>query len=134
MRAISSSIWWVAPSGPGVRVDSALTGPGVISPHYDPLVAKLIVHGESRAAAIERMRRALLEYIIVGIRTNIPYHLAVMSDTDFRAGSYTTHFIDEHPQLVADADAWAERQAALRTLVRDPARAAAIAAALAVSV
>ncbi|TMB92593.1 MAG: acetyl-CoA carboxylase biotin carboxylase subunit [Chloroflexi bacterium] len=122
------------PSGPGVRVDSALTGPGVISPHYDPLVAKLIVHGESRAAAIERMRRALLEYIVVGIRTNIPYHLAVMSDTDFRAGSYTTHFIDEHPQLVADADAWAERQAALRSLVRDPARAAAIAAAVAVSV
>ena len=121
------------PSGPGVRVDSALTGPGVISPNYDPLVAKLIVHAESRAAAIERMRRALLEYIVVGIHTNIPYHLAVMSDADFRAGAYTTHFIEEHPQLVADADAWAERQAALQRLVRDPARAAAIAAAVAVS-
>jgi pyruvate carboxylase subunit A len=118
------------PAGPGVRVDSALAGPGTVSSHYDPMIAKLVVSAPSRDAAIDRMRRALLEYVIVGIRTNIPYHLAVMSDPDFRAGTYTTHFIDEHPQLVAEADRWAERQEPMRRLVRDPARAAAIAAAV----
>jgi pyruvate carboxylase subunit A len=118
------------PAGPGVRVDSALAGPGLVSPNYDPMIAKLIATAATRELAIDRMRRALLEYIIVGIRTNIPYHLAVLSDADFRAGTYTTHFIEEHPQLVAEADAWAERQEPLRRLVRDPARVAAIAAAV----
>ena len=121
------------PSGPGVRVDSSLVGPGVVSPNYDPMIAKLIVHGSTRELAIDRMRRALLEFIITGIRTNIPYHLAVLSDADFRAGEYTTHFIDEHPQLVAEADMWAKRQEPLLRLVRDPAKAAAIAAAVALS-
>jgi pyruvate carboxylase subunit A len=118
------------PGGPGVRVDSALAGPGLVSPNYDPMIAKLIVSAPTRELAIDRMRRALLEYIIIGIRTNIPYHLAVLSDPDFRAGEYTTHFIEEHPGLVADADIWAERQEPLRRLVRDPARVAAIAAAV----
>jgi pyruvate carboxylase subunit A len=121
------------PSGPGVRVDSSLVGPGVVSPNYDPMIAKLIVHGSTRELAIDRTRRALLEFIITGIRTNIPYHLAVLSDADFRAGEYTTHFIDEHPQLVAEADMWAKRQEPLLRLVRDPAKAAAIAAAVALS-
>jgi len=118
------------PSGPGVRVDSSLTGPGLVSPSYDPMIAKLIVWAPSRTLAIDRMRRALLEYVITGIRTNIPYHLAVLSDPDFRAGEYTTHFIEGHPGLVAEADAWARRQEPFARLVRDPARAAAIAAAV----
>ena len=118
------------PSGPGVRVDSALAGPALVSPNYDPMIAKLIVHAPDRLAALDRMRRALLEYIITGIRTNIPYHLALLSHPQFREGAYSTHFIDEHPELVAEADAWAERQEPLRRLVRDPARAAAIAAAV----
>ena len=121
------------PAGPGVRVDSSLTGPGLVSPNYDPMIAKLIVHGPHRELAIDRMRRALFEYIITGIRTNIPYHLAVLSNADFRAGNYTTQFIEEHPELVDDADQWAERQQPLHRLVRDPARAAAIAAAVAVT-
>jgi pyruvate carboxylase subunit A len=121
------------PAGPGVRVDSSLAGPGVVSANYDPMIAKLIVSGDSRAAAIDRMRRALLEYLVVGIRTNIPYHLAVMSNSEFRAGTYTTHFIDEHPELVNEADTWAERQQPLLRLIRDPAKVAAIAAALAVT-
>jgi pyruvate carboxylase subunit A len=116
-----------------VRVDSSLAGPGVVSANYDPMIAKLIVSGDSRAAAIDRMRRALLEYLVVGIRTNIPYHLAVMSNSEFRAGTYTTHFIDEHPELVNEADTWAERQQPLLRLIRDPAKVAAIAAALAVT-
>jgi pyruvate carboxylase subunit A len=118
------------PAGPGVRVDSSLAGPGLVSPNYDPMIAKLIVHGPDRIQAIDRMRRALLEYIVTGIRTNIPYHLAVLSDDDFRAGNYTTHFIEEHPELVGVAEDWARRQEPLQRLVRDPARVAAIAAAV----
>ena len=117
------------PAGPGVRVDSSLVGPGTVSPNYDPMIAKLIVWAPTREMAIDRMRRALLEYVVTGIRTNIPYHLAVLSDPDFRRGEYTTHFIESHPELVAEADAWAERQERYRALVRDPARAAALAAA-----
>jgi pyruvate carboxylase subunit A len=121
------------PSGPGVRVDSALIGPGPVSPNYDPMIAKLIVHAASRDEALDRMRRALLEYVITGIHTNIAYHLAVIANADFRAGNYSTAFIEQHPELVAEADAWAKRQEPLRRLVRDPARVAAIAAAVAVS-
>ena len=118
------------PSGPGVRVDSSLVGPGMVSPNYDPMIAKLITYGASREQALDRMHRALLEYVITGIRTNIPYHMAVISDAHFRAGDYSTAFIDQHPELIAVADEWGRQQEALRRLVRDPARAAAIAAAV----
>jgi pyruvate carboxylase subunit A len=121
------------PGGPGVRVDSALVGPGLVSSNYDPMIAKLIVHAPTRDAALDRMRRALLEYVITGIHTNIAYHLAVIDNADFRAGTYSTAFIEQHPELVAEADAWAKRQEPLRRVVRDPARVAAIAAAVAVS-
>jgi pyruvate carboxylase subunit A len=121
------------PGGPGVRVDSGLVGPGLVSPNYDPMIAKLIVHAPTRDAALDRMRRALLEYVITGIHTNIAYHLAVIDNADFRAGTYSTAFIEQHPELVAEADAWAKRQEPLRRVVRDPARVAAIAAAVAVS-
>jgi pyruvate carboxylase subunit A len=121
------------PSGPGVRVDSSLVTAGPVSPNYDPMIAKLIVHAPTRDAALNRMRRALLEYVITGIHTNIAYHLAVIDDPAFRAGEYSTAFIEQHPELVAAADVWATRQEPFRRLVRDPARAAAIAAAVAVS-
>jgi pyruvate carboxylase subunit A len=121
------------PSGPGVRVDSSLAGPGLVSPNYDPMIAKLIVWGPTRRLAIARMRRALLEYAIVGIRTNIPYHLAILDSPEFQDGDYTTHFIEEHPQLVAAADAWDERRQPFLRVLRDPAHVAAIAAAVAVS-
>ncbi len=121
------------PSGPGVRVDSSLTGPGIVSPHYDPMIAKLIVWAEDRDRAIGRGRRALLEYAITGIRTNIAYHLAILDDPDFASGDYTTHYIEEHPGLVADADAWAQRQEPFLRVLRDPAHVAAIAAAIAVT-
>ena len=121
------------PSGPGVRVDSSLVGPGLVSPNYDPMIAKLITYAASRDEALDRMHRALLEYVITGIRTNIPYHMAVIADAHFRAGNYSTAFIDQHPELIAIADEWARAQEPLRRLVRDPARAAAIAAAVAVS-
>jgi acetyl/propionyl-CoA carboxylase alpha subunit len=102
----------------------------MVSPNYDPMIAKLITWGPTRELAIARMRRALLEYAIVGISTNIAYHLAVLSDPDFIAGDYTTHFIDGHPELVAAAQAWEERRQPFLRVLRDPARAAAIAAAV----
>ena len=118
------------PSGPGVRVDSSLAGPGMVSPNYDPMIAKLIVWGSTRELAIAPMRRALLEYAITGISTNIAYHLAILDDPDFIAGAYTTHFIEGHPELVAAAQAWEERSKPFLRVLRDPARAAAIAAAV----
>ena len=121
------------PSGPGVRVDSSLVGPGLVSPNYDPMIAKLITYAASRDEALDRMHRALFEYVITGIRTNIPYHMAVIAEAHFRAGNYSTAFIEQHPELIAVADEWAKEQESLRRLVRDPARAAAIAAAVVVS-
>ena len=121
------------PSGPGVRVDAALAGPGMVSPSYDPMIAKLIVWGPTRELAIGRMRRALIEYAITGIQTNIAFHLAILDSPDFRAGEYTTHFIEDHPELVPAARAWEERRKRYDRLLRDPARVAAIAAAVSVS-
>jgi pyruvate carboxylase subunit A len=91
---------WVAPSGPGVRVDSGF-GPGSeVPPNYDSLVAKLIVHGADRAEAIARGSRALREFVLAGPATTIPYHRAILENADFRAGRLTTRFIDDHPELL----------------------------------
>jgi len=83
------------PGGLGVRVDTHAYMPYTIPPHYDSLVAKLIVHGRSRDEAILRMRRALEEFIIEGISTTIPFHKTVLSHPRFIAGDYDTHFIDQ---------------------------------------
>jgi acetyl-CoA carboxylase biotin carboxylase subunit len=117
------------PSGPGVRVDSSLVAPGMVSPHYDSMIAKVICWGPTREMATARMRRALVEYAITGISTNIDYHLAILDDPDFVSGAYTTQFIDGHPQLVEAAQAWEELRRPFQRVLRDPARAAAIAAA-----
>ncbi|RME88985.1 MAG: acetyl-CoA carboxylase biotin carboxylase subunit [Anaerolineae bacterium] len=85
----------VLPTGPGVRVDTSVYPGFEITPYYDPLIAKLIVWGETRGQAILRMRRALEEYRIVGIRTNIPFHQMMMDSTRFIAGQYDTRFVEE---------------------------------------
>jgi pyruvate carboxylase subunit A len=121
------------PSGPGVRVDSALAGPGMVAPYYDPMIAKLIVWGADRDEAIRRMRRALLEYRIGGITTNLPFHLALLDEPDFVAGRLSTLFIPEHPGLVAAAAEWAERKRTLDRALADTAHVAAIGAAVAVT-
>ncbi len=82
------------PTGPGVRVESALYRGGTISLYYDPMVAKLVVHGESRAEAILRMKRALTEYRIGGIRTSIPFHQYIMDSTEFQWGTFDTGFLN----------------------------------------
>ncbi len=120
------------PSGPGVRVDSSLAGPGVVSPFYDPMVAKLVVHGATRDQAAARARRALHEYWIGGITTNIPYHAVLLEDPDFLAGRLTTEFIPTHPDLLARARDWQVAQAeAMRGFGADRRRLAAMAAAVA---
>lgn len=81
------------PTGPGVRVESSLYRGGEVSLFYDPMVAKLIVHGESRAEAILRMRRALMEYRIGGIKTSIPFHQHIMDSTEFIWGTFDTGFL-----------------------------------------
>jgi acetyl/propionyl-CoA carboxylase alpha subunit len=95
------------PSGPGVRVDSAVYDGYEVSLFYDPLLAKLIVWGESRAQAIQRMRRALSEFKLLGIRTNIPFHLRLMESPSFIAGRFDNAFLDsfslEAPPDEADA-------------------------------
>jgi pyruvate carboxylase subunit A len=94
---------WVAPAGPGVRVDSGF-GPGSeVPPNYDSLVAKLIVHGSDRAEAIARASRALREFVLVGPATTISYHRAILGNPDFRSGNLSTRFIEEHPNLVDQA-------------------------------
>jgi len=83
------------PGGLGVRVDTAIYSGYVIPPHYDSLIAKLIVHGKDRAEAIAIMRRALDEFIIEGINTTIPFHQRVMRNPDFISGNFDVTFIEK---------------------------------------
>ncbi|MDH5405728.1 MAG: acetyl-CoA carboxylase biotin carboxylase subunit [Candidatus Aminicenantes bacterium] len=83
------------PKGPGVRVDTAVHEGCWISPYYDPLIAKIVVHGNDRQEAIRRLKRALESLIIEGIKTNIPLHLKVIKDPAFIRGETHTHFLDK---------------------------------------
>ena len=83
------------PGGPGVRVDTAVYNGCIIPPNYDSLVAKLVVYGKDRNEAIAKMRRALDEFIIEGIRTTIPFHKKVLLDPDFVKGDFTTSFLEK---------------------------------------
>ncbi len=85
----------ILPTGPGVRIDTGVYPGFEITPFYDPMIAKLIVWGETRAQAILRMRRALEEYRIVGVRTNIPFHQTLMDSHRFMGGQYDTRFVEE---------------------------------------
>jgi acetyl-CoA carboxylase biotin carboxylase subunit len=84
------------PTGPWVRDDSGVYEGAEISVYYDPMISKLIVWGATRAEAIERMTRALSEYRVGGIRTNLAFHRRVMRNEDFRRGRYDTSFIEGH--------------------------------------
>ena len=91
-----------APGGTGIRVDSGVYTSYTIPPFYDPMISKLIAWGRDRNEAIIRMRRALYEYIIVGIKTNIPFHKAVMENPRFVKGDLGTHFIERETALMDD--------------------------------
>jgi acetyl-CoA carboxylase biotin carboxylase subunit len=85
---------YYAPGGKGVRLDSHVYAGYTVPPHYDSMVAKLITVGKDRRESIARMSRALSEYMITGIKTTIPFELAVMRDPNFRRGVYATNFIE----------------------------------------
>lgn len=83
------------PGGSGVRVDTHLYKDYTVPPFYDSLLAKLVVHGENRREVIVKMEKALKEFVIKGVKTTIPFHLEILSDTDFRKGTYSTRFVEE---------------------------------------
>jgi len=83
-----------APGGLGVRVDSALYAGYSVPPHYDSLIAKLVVHGTTRGQALARLRRALDEFVIDGISTTLPLHRRIAADPEFVAGDYTIHWLE----------------------------------------
>jgi acetyl-CoA carboxylase biotin carboxylase subunit len=85
----------VLPSGQGLRVDSAAYRGWEIPPDYDSLVAKIIAHAPSRKETIQKMLTALEMATIVGIRTNIPLHLNILSNTDFQKGEYSIQFLEK---------------------------------------
>ncbi len=102
------------PGGPGIRVDSGICGSAVIPPFYDPIVSKLIVWGSDRNEAIRRMQRALYEYVIEGIASNIPFHRAVMENERFIEGDLGTHFIDTETTLTDDMRRIVDHEKTLR--------------------
>jgi acetyl-CoA carboxylase biotin carboxylase subunit len=96
------------PAGPFVRFDSGVCAGVAITPHYDPLIAKLIVWGADREAAIARMARALRETLIVGVTTTIPFHRQALASPRFHAGDTTTRFVQQLASDVAIGRAPAE--------------------------
>jgi acetyl-CoA carboxylase, biotin carboxylase subunit len=120
------------PAGPWVRDERGVVAGSEVSPFYDPMISKLVAWGETRREAIARMRRALGEYVIGGIKTTIPFHQWLMDDEDFLAGRLDTGFIERryHPQaahpdelsldmalIAAALDQWQATQQAAATPV-----------------
>jgi acetyl-CoA carboxylase biotin carboxylase subunit len=82
------------PGGNGVRVDTAQYAEGVVPPYYDSLIAKLICHGSDRVEAMDKMQRALSQFVVQGIHTTIPLHQKIFADEEFRAGQFDTKFME----------------------------------------
>ncbi len=126
-----------SPGGIGVRVDSGVYTRYTIPTAYDPMISKLIVWGRDRNEAIHRMRRALYEYIIAGVKTNIPFHKAVMENPRFVKGELSTHFIGSETTLLEDMKRIIEREKPLEEklsgIFADKKRVAGIAAAAALA-
>ena len=84
-----------APGGHGVRLDTHVYSGYIIPPNYDSMIAKLITTAQTREEAIAKMRRALDEFVVEGVKTTIPFHLQLMDDPDYLAGNYTTKFMED---------------------------------------
>ena len=91
-----------SPGGPGVRLDSGVYMNYTIPTFYDSMISKLVTSGRTRNDAINRMKRALSEYIILGVKTTIPFHKAILRNESFLAGDLHTHFVDEHKKWIDD--------------------------------
>jgi acetyl-CoA carboxylase biotin carboxylase subunit len=85
---------WTEPSGPGVRVDAGYTAGNTVTPFYDPLLAKLCVHGADRAQALDRARAAVADFVVAGPKTNLPFHAELLASAEFSSGAYDTSVID----------------------------------------
>ncbi|HUF38139.1 MAG TPA: hypothetical protein VMN57_06425, partial [Anaerolineales bacterium] len=96
LPAAGKLLKFVPPEGPGIRVDAGVVSGDTISTHYDPLLAKIIVHALDRPAAIRRMQAALRETVALGVRTNLDFLQDVLVHPVFRAGEATTRFVQEH--------------------------------------
>ena len=111
------------PSGPGVRLDAGVEAGGEIPIHYDPMISKLIVHAASREQALNRMGRALSEYVVAGVPTTIPFCQFVVRHEAFRSGRFSTHFVGDHftPDALVHSDANIDRAASIASawLARD---------------
>ncbi|MEP6590127.1 MAG: acetyl-CoA carboxylase biotin carboxylase subunit [Gemmatimonadota bacterium] len=103
----SGTIHWLrAPAGAGVRWDSGIETGSEVTLHYDSMLAKLIVHASTRLRAIETMRRALDELLVVGVATNAPFHRRLLHDPDFVRGAIDIQFLERRPDLLeVEADA-----------------------------
>ena len=110
---------WEMPSGPGVRVDTAVEDGSRVAPDYDPLIAKVMVVDETRPAAIDRLARALAETTITGIQTTLPFHRFIAADAGFRSGPLSIDWVDGN---------WAAIGEGLRRSALETARALAAAA------
>jgi acetyl-CoA carboxylase biotin carboxylase subunit len=116
---------YIPPGGPGIRLDSGVAAGSEVSAHYDPLVAKLLAYGRDRGEAVARMGRALREFRVEGIATNLPFHRAVLADEAFLAGRYDTGFVETSGVLrrlraEASADEVGHAAAIASVLAADP--------------
>ncbi len=84
-----------AAGGLGVRFDSAMYNGYKIPPHYDSMIGKLIVHGRNREECIRRLRRAIMETVVEGVKTTLPLHLSIIDHPDFQSGDYTIHWLEQ---------------------------------------
>jgi len=90
---------WIAPGGLGVRIDTHVYGGYMVSPTYDSMIAKLIVYADTREKAIAKMRRALNEFTVEGIKTTIPFHYDMMSNRDFITNDFDTKYLERYMKL-----------------------------------
>ena len=93
---------WHAPGGPGIRVDSHAYNGYFVPPNYDSMVGKLLAYGATREQAIARMRIALSEMIVEGIKTNIPLHRELMDDAQFIKGGFSIHYLEQRMAKLAE--------------------------------
>lgn len=111
LPSIGQIAFYAPPMGPGVRVDDGIESGSIVSPYYDPMLAKVITWGHDRPEAIRKMVRALQDTVILGVTTNIAYLLNILNHPAFVAGRTNTHFLDDHfvhwqPQSDLSQSSW----------------------------
>ncbi len=116
--------WLRPPAGPGVRWESGVETGSEVTLHYDSMLAKLIVRGPTRARALDTMRRALDELVVVGVATNVPFHRRLFNDPDFIAGAIDIQFLERRPDLlgITDDEATTTRLAVTAALLEEERR------------